>query len=472
MSGSLFQQVITLLTTPPGNLVYHLVLAFSIAGALPGALNLWQRGAHVIGKRMVIGLALLLLAQLILIFDAALTQFFPIISDWLPILDRAVTAFSLVILIWIWVFPEPSRRADTATLLLSLLILVLTIFTGIWWLNQPSKTFFNGSLADLFWTGFSLVFALAGGILLLIRKPNGYGIGLSMFVLLFLGQLLYRLSPVSAGSFQGIVRLTQIAAYPLLLTLPYRYSFGSAAAIPGERGIDPGLFQQFVALITSADPQDVCQRITITVAHALSADLCLLISPPDENNYFTLECGYDLTRNVSIGPATFDGQLIPVLSESLRQGRRLHLPADGNIPDLVGLGKVLDLSLTGSLLSAPIFTAGGDLNKVLVLLSPVSKRTWTADDQNYLADIANSLTDVFQIKKETLLQQVQFTQSKMELHELRSDKDIFSRELEQTSHILESSSEQIQRLQTQLYLASQEIAESHGTGVKEQEESK
>jgi hypothetical protein len=150
----------------------------------------------------------------------------------------------------------------------------------------------------------------------------------------------------------------------------------------------------------------------------------------------------------------------------------LHLPADGNIPDLVGLGKVLDLSLTGSLLSAPIFTAGGDLNKVLVLLSPVSKRTWTADDQNYLADIANSLTDVFQIKKETLLQQVQFTQSKMELHELRSDKDIFSRELEQTSHILESSSEQIQRLQTQLYLASQEIAESHGTGVKEQEESK
>jgi heme/copper-type cytochrome/quinol oxidase subunit 4 len=90
-----------------------------------------------------------LLAQLILIFDAALTQFFPIISDWLPILDRAVIAFSLVILIWIWVFPESSRRADTATLLLSLIILVLTIFTGIWWLNQPGKTSANRTVMAL-----------------------------------------------------------------------------------------------------------------------------------------------------------------------------------------------------------------------------------------------------------------------------------------------------------------------------------
>jgi hypothetical protein len=34
----MYQQVISILTIPPGNLVYHLVLAFSIAGALPGAL--------------------------------------------------------------------------------------------------------------------------------------------------------------------------------------------------------------------------------------------------------------------------------------------------------------------------------------------------------------------------------------------------------------------------------------------------
>ena len=464
MTGSLYQQVIALLTTPPGNLVYHLVLAFSIAGALPGALNLWQRGPLILGKRMVIGLGSLLLAQIILVIDAALTQFYPPIADWFPVLDRAVTAFSLVILIWIWVFPEPMRRADNATLLLSLLILFLAIFTGVWWTNQPGDTFFNGSLADLFWTGLSLLLALAGGILIIVRRPSGYGIGLWMFVLLFLGQLLYLMAPLSLGDFQGIVRLTQIAAYPLLLTLPYRYSFGDVAHMPGARRIDPDLFHQFISLITCTDPGEVCQKITFTVAHALSADMCLLVSPPDGNNYVTLNCGYDSIQDKLIGTATFDGQLVPVLSESLRQGRRLHLPANGNIPDLVGLGSVLDLSLTGSLLSAPIYTPGGDLDQALVLLSPVTRRAWTADDQNYLADIAGSLSDVFRVKNEARVQQEQLARTKKDLHELRTDKDLFTRELEETSQHLESSSEQVQRLQTQLYQAAQKNEDSDGAG--------
>ena len=34
-----FGQIFTLLTTLPGNLVYHLVLVFSIAGALLGAIQ-------------------------------------------------------------------------------------------------------------------------------------------------------------------------------------------------------------------------------------------------------------------------------------------------------------------------------------------------------------------------------------------------------------------------------------------------
>jgi hypothetical protein len=468
MSGSLYQQVITLLTTPPGNLVYHLVLAFSIAGALPGALNLWQRGTLIEGKRMVIGLGLLLLAQFSLVIDAALIQFFPLFEDWLPVLDRAVTAFSLVILIWIWVFPEPRRRADSATLLLSLFILLMTIFTGIWWQGQSGETFFNRSIADLFWTGFSLVLALAGALLVIIRRPNGYGIGLAMFILLFLGQLLYLLGPLSAGSFQGIVRLAQIAAYPLLLTLPYRYSLGSDTGFYAARSIDPGLYQQFMTITTSSDPLEVCHGVTTIVARALSADLCLMISPPDADNYISLDCGYDLTLNESIGAATFDSQLIPVLSESFRQGRRLHLPAEGNIPDLAGLGKVLDLTLTGSLLSAPIFAAGGEMDKALVLLSPVSKRAWTADDQNYLADIASSLTDFFRIKNEQLVNQEKFPQTKKDLQDLRTENERLSRELEQTSQYLESSSEQVHRLQTQLYQATQEIAEPDDTAVQEE----
>lgn len=467
MSGSLYQQVITLLTIPPGNLVYHLVLAFSIAGALPGALNLWQRGGLEAGRRMVIGLGLLLLAQFILIIDAGLAQFFPIFEAWLPILDRATNAFSLVILIWLWVYPQGSRRADSATLLLGLLILLLAVLTGLWWLNQSGYSYFNGSSADLLWTGFSLVLAFAGGLLLLLRRPDGYGIGLGMFSLLFLGQLIYLFNPLPQGNFPGIVRLTQIAAYPLLLTLPSRFSLGGEYTESAALGIDPEIYQNFKMIITSSEPLEVCQAVTAMVSHALSADLCLLISPPDAKKNISLYCGYNLSRQGKIGAATFNSVLVPVLSESLRQGRPLHLPAEGNIPDLAGFEKILNLSISGSLLSAPILTNSGDLDKALVLLTFDSERSWTARDQNYLADIAGSLTDVFELKNEQLTQADRLAQSNTTLQNIQAENDRLNNEIIDITSRYNASAERIKQLQAELKKALEEIESIKSTQIKE-----
>jgi hypothetical protein len=447
MTGTLYQQVITLLTVPPGNLVYHLVLAFSIAGALPGALNLWQGSRLLEGKRMVIGLGLLLLAQFILILDAGLAQFFPGFASWLPVLDRAVNAFSLVILIWLWIFPQPLRMADAATILLSLLIILLTILTGFLWMNESPEVNFNGSFIDMLWTGFSLILAFGGGLLSILRRPAGYGIGLGMFALLFLGQLVYFLDPLPQGDFPGIVRLAQIAAYPLLLTLPSRFGLGTETAHPDTQRLDPAVYQQFTTLATRWESFATCQSITAIVSHALSADVCLLISPPNSRQYISLYCGYDLSRRENIGAATFDSNLVPVLSESLRQARPLHIPAEGNIPDLEGFGKILNLSLVGSLLSAPILTPTGEMDKALVLLTPDSQRSWSAEDQNFLADIARSLTEIFEIKKDYLNFQEKIAQSNNALSNLQVEKERLARD----------SAEQVEQLQSELQAAQDEI---------------
>ena len=456
MTGTLYQQVITLLTVPPGNLVYHLVLAFSIAGALPGALNLWQGSRLLEGKRMVIGLGLLLLAQFILILDAGLAQFFPGFASWLPVLDRAVNAFSLVILIWLWIFPQPLRMADAATILLGLLVILLTILTGYLWLNESPEVNFNGSFIDMVWAGFSLILAFGGGLLSILRRPAGYGIGLGMFTLLFLGQLVYFLDPLPQGDFPGIVRLAQIAAYPLLLTLPSRFGLGTETSHPDTQRLDPVVYQQFTTLATRWEPFETCQSITAIVSHALSADVCLLISPPNSKQYISLHCGYDLSRLENIGAATFDSNLVPVLSESLRQARPLHIPAEGNIPDLEGFGKILNLSLVGSLLSAPILTPTGEMDKALVLLSPDSQPSWSAEDQNFLADIARSLTEVFENKKEYLNFQEKIVQSNNALSNLQVENDRLSRD----------SAEQVEQLQSELHAAQDEITSLRAAQLK------
>ncbi len=458
MDGSLYEQIITLLTVPPGNLVYHLVLAFSIAGALPGALTLWQRAGVEAGRRMVIGLSLLLLAQFVLIIDAGLAQFFPVFDAWLPVLDRAAYAFSLIILIWLWVYPQGSGRVKSATMILSLITLLLTVLTGLWWVNQTINSPFNGSTADLLWTGYSLVLAFGGGLLLIFRRPDGYGFGLGMFILLFLGLVVYLFVPQPEGNFPGVVRLTQIAAFPLLLTLPTRFSWGSEQEQQPSPGLEPATYENIKTIATKSDPLEVCQAVTAIVSRALHAEWCLLISPPNDNKHISLFCGYDLDQGTYIGAATFASQLVPVLSEALRQGRPLHLPAEGNIPDLDGFGKILSISVSGSLLSAPILTRSGEIDKALVLLSADSDRSWSAADQNYLADIATSLTEIFDYKNEYLTQSEKLTQSNSNLKNILYENEHLNQEINEIRSINMTIEEQIKKLQSDLEKALNELA--------------
>ena len=58
---SFFEQVFTILTNPPGNLAYYVILAFTVVGALQSSLNYWLRSGFPQGSRMVSGLSLLLI---------------------------------------------------------------------------------------------------------------------------------------------------------------------------------------------------------------------------------------------------------------------------------------------------------------------------------------------------------------------------------------------------------------------------
>ncbi|MGW8226567.1 MAG: hypothetical protein ACWGOY_12575 [Anaerolineales bacterium] len=457
MNGTLYEQIITLLTVPPGNLVYHLVLAFSIAGALPGAFTLWQRSGKDTGRRMVIGLCWLLLAQFLLILDAGLAQFFTTLDTWLPILDRAVNAFSLVILIWLWVYPQGSRRVNTASLILSLFILIYAVLSGLWWANLPQDTNFNGTSADLIWSILSILLALAGVVLSLIRRPDGFGFGVGMFALLLTGQVVYLLDPLPAGNYPGFVRLSQVIAFPILLTLPTRFSWGGSQEMGASSGLEPATYDHIKTIATKSDPVEVCQAVTAIVAQALQAGLCLMISPPDTNQHIKLFCGYDLGRREILGAATFDSQLVPVLSESLRQARPLHLPAEGQIPDLEGLGKVLNLTVEGSILSAPILTRSGEMDKALVLVSQGVEGSWSAADQNYLADIASSLTGIYEFKNEYTTQSEKLARSNANLQNIMEENKQLNQEMDEIRSANLADKEQIQQLQSDLENALDEL---------------
>ena len=222
MSG-IYLQVLNLITTSPGNLVYHIVLAFSVAASLQAALNLWRDHEFPQGRRMAIGLGLLLGMQFIQFASAGLAYMDVVDPQvFLPVADRTVTALSLVIIIWLWTFPEPTRLADAATGLLTLLILAVFGLTWVWWGANHTDLYFNATAANPGWEVFALLLLLLGGFLLIVRSPNGWGYGISMLGIAAFGHLIQMIFPIKESDLPGIVRLTQMIYFPLLWAIPHR----------------------------------------------------------------------------------------------------------------------------------------------------------------------------------------------------------------------------------------------------------
>jgi signal transduction histidine kinase len=421
MNMSFFEQVFTVLANAPGNLVYHLVLAFSITGALQGAISQLRATGYPQVRRMVIGLSLLLLGQVALFIASGLAWQGVFAADHLlPNLDRAVLFFSLVWIIWMWAFPEPARVWDASAVILSLLALTALAFGIVSQASINAEGGFNLSTHSFFWNIASLVLLGAGGLLLVTRRPLGFGNGLTMIILAALG-FAFGLVWARAGDYAGITRLFIMAAYPLLLTLPNRFPTPSSSAktqtvavfqknVAESSGTDrpsqalrerrrystdPKTLSSLLTLAAEIDASKINQHVARAVAQAMLSDLCFLIFIGEDKNTLFIVSGYDLIREESLDGGLMNKDSVPMLANAVLRGRPLRLPASTTSSDLKGLGDMLGLSNPGNLLNVPITSEKGTLGSIL-LLSPYSNRLWNADDQTFLGNIATSFVPIIE----------------------------------------------------------------------------
>jgi signal transduction histidine kinase len=436
---SFLEQVFNLLTTPPGNLTYHLVLSFSIFGALQASISQWRSSNFPQGRRFVIGLALILLGQLLLFGSTALAwQGLISAEKIMPPLDRSIALLSVVIIIWLWTFPETIRLADAATVLTILLMLAFSIMGALWWYGQDSTEAYIGTWADVTNSTLAMILLLAGVILLVARRPNSWGIGLSMMALLFSGHLIHWLSPNSGEVYAGSVRLFEMAAYPLLLALPQRFPFvvekvekEEALLSPEQRRYttDPKVVQAFLSLAGEQNPEKFYRDVARTLSQLMLADVCLLAVPPNEGEEIVIPSGYNLIFDRKIEGFSIDNRQSPVLVNALKRGRKLRLPASSTSPDLKTLAKALLVSTAGHLLAAPITVEGEKPHLQIILLTPYSNRGWTDEDLEFLSDAARSLSAVLQRAQEisNLREELEKSRETLKLAHLQSDDVLYER---------------------------------------------
>jgi signal transduction histidine kinase len=405
-------QILSLLTEPSGSFVYHLVLVFSIAGALLLSFNHWRSSGFPQARRAMQGLIMLLLGQLFLFIFSAIYR--PGIIDpsiSLPPLDRALSLFSIIWITWLWAFPEPSRTGDRAALILSLLVAAGAGIDLLSRLQQTPIPAYNATFNDLTWQIASLVFIAFSAFILIIRRPNGLWNGIIMLSVAFLGHVGHLLFH-PAGNYSGSLRLAYLAVYPILITLPQRFTAPVIPAPPAalsaqqeeapvqhERrrySTDFKTFHALMALATESNPDKTNQAITHAVARTMLSDLCYLVYLTDNNNQLMIAAGYDLIREDVLEGGSLNKNAIPMLATALQRGRPLRLPASSTSADIKGLGDILGLTNPGHLMSVPIITPEQGTLGGLMLLSPYSDRVWTADDQAFLTNIAASLVPFIQ----------------------------------------------------------------------------
>ncbi len=456
-----FGQVLALLTTSSGDLIYHLVLVITVASALLVAIHYLRASKFPQAQRTVFGLSIILGLQVVLfIISGTFWQNLVNQQAVLPPLDRAVTLLTLVWIIWLWAFPEPAQLADAVTLLFNLMGVMVLGITLAFWVQNPTLSF-NLSWFEVAWQVLSLFIIMIGVLMLVIRKPSGWGIGLAMLVLAFFGHIVGLFLPTT-GDFSGFVRVMQLAMFPLLIALPQRFPVPPPArpliaksAQTGELikerrrySADPKTLQALMSLAAETDPDKVGQAVTRGVAQAMLADLCFLITLQEDKS-LAITCGYDLVREEALKGTTLSREAIPLIAATIERGRPLRLPASSTSVDLRGLGQILGLADSGNLLSMPIVSSQhGSLASILIL-SPHSNRLWNDSDQAYLSSIATLFLPILERVHHVHALEIEREQSIQEAHSSIEQAADIQRKYEKTTAELKSLQQESAQVQLQ-----------------------
>ena len=402
------QQFFNLLVSPPGNLIYHLVLAFSITASIQAALGKHIRLARP-RLRLVIGLSILLFGQIILFFCSGLAWQGMVNSRiFLPPLDRALALFSLVWIFWLWAFPEKTRFSDIFIGFASLLIFILFLLTTGIWYNQPANIPFNNSWWDWIWGLAAIVFMVGSMVYFILQRPPTWGMGLGVISVNLVGYVAHLTLMPPTGDYAPLLRLAHICSFPLLPTLAQRlYELNPpipptpATVTPAPRisTIDFSILRAWTDFATQEDAQSLCSSFSRALAVTLKAEISILIGFDTTTNILQIDCGYNLIKDKPLGKQTLKTEQVPLLMNCIRRNAiSLIKFNETNKFNLQGIGPILELSEPMDILFFPLPPDDSRAIKALLLLNPENKRLWNDDElmqlQSMREDFANLLYQI------------------------------------------------------------------------------
>ncbi|MCX8063396.1 MAG: HAMP domain-containing histidine kinase, partial [Anaerolineales bacterium] len=290
--------------------------------------------------------------------------------------------------------------------------------------------------------------------------------------------------------YSGLIRLAEIIAYPLLLLIPLRTPLTLAVEPkpPAAESVAPSpvltplqvqLLQTCLSLPLDMQKGQLSHALSALFARALRADLCCIVSPPDEAWQIILHGGYDLIREANLEGDVLDGRQMPTLAANLRHAKPMRMKADAPTPDLSYLASALQLKQSGDLLLGIILADDQSPLFGVILLSPYSNHAWSGDEQIQLVTLCRMVGKQLR-QYQALLQasielaatqqaiaaaqdQINTLQAEIAaLHESRAQETAAAKSEEASSVLPRLALNQTSGLEGELRLALEEIARLRG----------
>ena len=227
------QQIIELLSRPPGSVIYHLLTLFALQVVLALAYSRWRRDANdEAARRMTLAAGGMLVARLILLLVALFVDQNPERARVvLPPLEQAIDLATVLLLVWglaAFAMDRP-RLADGALLASLVVVIVLFLFFFQDWQSRATLTSaYIGTVQAYVW-GVLQMAVLALGLVALLLDPAAR---LSLRPIIVAVALLAHVAnffnyPEIIPSGTEVIywlRLGYLVAFPLWAVLAYRES--------------------------------------------------------------------------------------------------------------------------------------------------------------------------------------------------------------------------------------------------------
>ncbi len=323
----LYSQLTQLLSVPPGDLVYHLIVLFAIEAILLMAL---AEGRHANWTSSTLRVALaaggLVVARLALVVVAMLSAAGIINSVWVaPPLEQFVAVASLGLIVWAflpWVDDYPQVGLVLVIVNMVASVILYAVFAQQWYIAAQSMgAFYNATLADWVWVWNIWAVALAALAIIaaILRHRGPWGMLVVAFGLLLAGHGLYLFTADTQTHIAGGVRLAELCAYPILVWLMLRRATEREEPAPTASTTPWALIEACQRVGDALNVNVALQRAGVAISNVLSADVLALGQLNEAGNTIELGAVCRMGMPARSGPSFDIESQLPVQSAINRQ---------------------------------------------------------------------------------------------------------------------------------------------------------